>query len=367
MLSVAEVGGLSEHQVASWLFGSFFVNGLLTVGFSMIWRQPLVFFWTIPGTVLIGPALGHLTMPEVVGAYLATGLLMLLLGLTGRVGRLMRVIPMPIVMAMVAGVFLKFGTDLVVALHDAWMLALPMTLAFFIVSACPGLARRLPPLIAAMLAGALALLFVGMPVGTAFGTLLPPSLMQAIAHPILYRPEFSAAAMIELVVPLAITVLIVQNGQGFAVLEAAGHKTPLDAVAIGCGATSMLTGWVGTASTCLTGPASALVTHSGETRRHYSAAAFTGMLAVVFGLLAPMFTRIMLSLPPAFIATLAGLAMLRVLQQAFMTAFNGRFALGALVSFLVTVAGSAFAGIGAPFWGIVFGVAVSGLMERKDF
>ena len=39
-----------------------------------------------------------------------------------------------------------------------------------------------------------------------------------------------------------------------------------------------------------------------------------GLLALAFGLLAPLFTRLMLATPPAFIAALAGLAMLRVLE-----------------------------------------------------
>ena len=44
-----------------------------------------------------------------------------------------------------------------------------------------------------------------------------------LAEPRLHVPEFSWTAMVELVVPLAITVLVVQNGQGIAVLTAAGH------------------------------------------------------------------------------------------------------------------------------------------------
>ena len=83
--------------------------------------------------------------------------------------------------------------------------------------------------------------------------------------------------------------------------------------------------------------------------------------------LSPLFTELMLSTPPAFIATLAGLAMLRVLQAAFVTAFKARFSLGALVAFVVTVAGVPLAGIGAPFWGLVFGFAASALLERADF
>ena len=48
ILSVGTAGGLSETQLASWLFGVFFVNGLITVVFSWRYRQPLAFFWTIP-------------------------------------------------------------------------------------------------------------------------------------------------------------------------------------------------------------------------------------------------------------------------------------------------------------------------------
>src|SRR5512140_2989222 len=98
ILAVGTRGGLSESDLASWIFGSFFVNGLITLLFCTLYRQPLVFFWTIPGTVLVGPALGHLSWGEVVGAFHVTGLLMLVLGLSGWVRRAMQAVPMPIVM-----------------------------------------------------------------------------------------------------------------------------------------------------------------------------------------------------------------------------------------------------------------------------
>lgn len=91
------------------------------------------------------------------------------------------------------------------------------------------------------------------------------------------------------------------------------------------------------------------------------------MFALVFGLFAPVFTRLMLATPPAFITTLAGLAMLRVLQTAFNVSFRERFTLGALVTLLVTVADVPIFNIGAPFWGLVIGYAVWRLLERKGF
>ena len=360
ILSVGSRGGLSEAELASWLFGSFFVNGLLSILFCWRYRQPLVFFWTIPGTVLVGQALEHLRFSEVVGAFVLTGLLMIALAFTGWIKRLMAAVPMPIVMGMVAGVFLRFGLDLVHAMHEAPAIAAPMVLAFIAASAWPALGRRAPPVIAALIAGAVAVALVGNTGG---------ALAHAfeLARPVFQHPEWSAAAAFELVLPLAITVLIVQNGQGFAVLEPVGHRAPVNAVTLGCGVWSCATALIGTVSTCLTGPTNALISSSGERERHYTAGIFVGLLSLAFGLFAPGFTRLLLATPPAFIAVLAGLAMLRVLQTAFQVSFRERFPLGALVAFLVTVANQPIAGIGAPFWGLVIGFACAWLLERGDF
>lgn len=360
ILAVGTQGGLSQAQLASWIFGAFFLNGLLTVIACWLYRQPLAFFWTIPGTVLVGPALTHLSWPEVVGAFLLTGGLVLVLGLTGWVRRAMAVVPMPIVMAMVAGVFLRFGLDLVRSLRDDVAIAAPMVVAFLALSAAPALGRRLPPVLGALVVGGLAVALSGRFRPSATGP-------EWLAAPVLQAPQWSLQAAVELVVPLAITVLVVQNGQGVAVLRSAGHAPPVNVVTIACGAWSLLTAAVGTVSTCLTGPTNALLSASGERSRQYTAGVVCGLLAMLFGLFAPLFTGAMLATPPAFIATLGGLAMLRVLQGSFVTAFGSRFTLGALITFVVTVADVSVLSIGAPFWGLLAGLAVAWLLERPDF
>jgi benzoate membrane transport protein len=353
-------GGLAEADLASWIFGAFFINGIVTVVFCLRFRQPLAFFWTIPGAVLIGPALGHLTLAEVIGAYLATGFLMLALGLSGWVRRAMDAIPMPVVMGMVAGVFLQFGLDWVRAFQGDLVLSAAMTIAFLLVSARPALAARVPPLIAALGVGAIVIWQSG-----AFA----PGLEQArmLAAPHLQLPEFSWPAMVELVIPLAITVLVVQNGQGIAVLTAAGHDPPVNAIAAACGVGAIASAFVGAVSTCLTGPVNAIISSGGERRTQYTAGVLVGVMAILFGLFSPLFTRLLLAAPAAFIAALAGLAMLRVLQSAFAIAFTGPFTLGALVTFLVTVAGIPIYNVGAPFWALVAGTAASVMLDRGDW
>jgi benzoate membrane transport protein len=245
-------------------------------------------------------------------------------------------------------------------MRDDFWIAAPMIAVFLLLSALPALGRRLPPLIGALLAGAFMIALLGKFAPATAGSM-------PLIGPNLYVPAFSWQAMIELVVPLAITVLVVQNGQGIAVLRAAGHEPPVNAVAMACGAGAIACALVGTVSTCLTGPVNAILSSSGEKSRQYAGGLLVGAIALVFGLFSPVFTHLLLATPKAFIAVLGGLAMLRVLQTAFVASFKERFSLGALVTFLVTVADVPILNIGAPFWGLLLGFAVSWLLERKDF
>ena len=360
ILSVGTAGHLSSAELASWIFGIFFVNGVITVAMSWAYRQPLCFFWTIPGTVLVGPALQHLAFAEVIGAYYVTALVILVLGASGWVERALRAVPMPVVMGMVAGVFLRFGLDLLHAMEADPGIAVPMVIAFFALAALPALGRRLPPLIGALIVGAVCVAGLGRLGGAAFDGV-------HLIHPVLLRPAWSVAAMVELVVPLAITVLVVQNGQGFAVLHNLGHRPPMTAVTVAAGIGSLASAAVGAVSSCLTGPTAALITASGSRERQYTAAICIGVLAILFSLVAPTFTRLMLATPRSFIVVLGGLAMLRVLQAAFVGAFRDRFSLGALVSFLVTVADIGIGNVGAAFWGLVAGLLTAMVLERADF
>lgn len=361
ILSVGTHGGLSQAELASWIFGIFFINGLITIGMSWRYKTPLGFAWTIPGTVLVGPALQHLSFAEVIGAFYATSMLVLVMGASGWVKRLMGALPMPIVMGMVAGVFLRFGLELVRALHSDVAIAGPMVVTFLLLSSSPHWGKRMPPVIGALLAGAIAIAVLGR-----FDASIAHGL--AFAQPLVQMPVWSVGALVELVVPLAITVLVVQNGQGVAVLRSVKHEPPVNTIAFMSGIGAFFSAMVGAVSTCLTGPTNALLTSSGEHHRQYTAGLTYGAFAVIFGLLAPTFTGLMLATPKEYIMVLGGLAMLRVLQGSFVASFgSGKFTFGALISLIVTIADLGMLNIGAAFWGLVAGFIVSWLMEKKDF
>ena len=360
ILSAGIRGGLTEADLASWIFAAFTVNGILTVLMSAVFRQPLAFFWTIPGTVLVGAALQTLGFAEVIGAYLLTGGLLLVLGLTGWVKQIMDRLPMPIVMGMVAGVFVQFGLDWIRAFESDLFLVAAMTVTFFVLTAVPRLQKMVPPMIAVLVVGIVILLSGGYDSG---GSYAGP----VLAAPRFYAPEFSVAAALELVIPLAITVIAAQNAQGIVILRSAGHNPPVNAITTACGIASLVTAMVGSVSSCLTGPSNAILTSGGSHDRHWLAAVILGGMAILFGIFAPLVTNLLIATPTAFLSTLAGLALLRTLQGAFQTSFGPTFPLGGLIAFLVTLAGLPIFNIGAPFWGLVFGVIASLLMERDSF
>ena len=361
ILSAGSRGGLDEVALASWIFAAFAVNGAITIGMSLAYRQPLAFFWTIPGTVLVGDGLQTLTISELIGAYLLTGLMLLTLGLTGWIKLAMERLPMPIVMGMVAGVFVEFGLDWIRAFETDFFLVAAMTAVFFALAAIPNAQQFMPPMIGVLVIGILVLFLQDSAVTT------QPYDGPVLAAPRLFLPEFSLAATLELVLPLTITVIATQNAQGIIILRSAGHSPPVNSLTAMCGAGSLVAALFGCVSTCLTGPSNALLVSSGAKERQWIGGVILGVIAILFGAFAPAVTNLLIATPTAFLSTLAGLALLRTLQSAFQISFGEGFTSGALVAFLVTFAGLPILNIGSPFWGLVFGVITSLLIERQSF
>lgn len=360
MLSVGVGAKMSQADIVTWMFGGYAIGGVFSIVFSILYRMPMGMAWTIPGVILLASALDHLPFAEVVGALYVTAGLLIVLGLSGWVRRIMDFIPLSIVMAMVAGVFLPFVLKIVTAFDQDWLIAAVTLGTFVVVSLAPAIAKTLPPVLAALIAGSVAAMVTGQ-------VELKEPLKLAIAEPILYRPVFSWQAIVELVVPMAVTVVGIHNAQGFAISRDNGYDPPVNTLTTACGVGSVIFALFGTVSTCVTGPANAVLNSSGEKHRRFMGGVVFGVLILLFGLFAPVSAQLALALPTAFFGLLGGLAMFNVLRSAFVSAFSGRFQMGALVAFIVTIAGLPIVNIGAPFWGILLGTLTSLLFERGDF
>ncbi|MFK3664144.1 benzoate/H(+) symporter BenE family transporter [Ochrobactrum teleogrylli] len=359
ILSVAHTAGLSVEDVSSWLFATFFFNGLVSIVASLWLRQPLAFLWTIPGTILVGPALSRYGIDAVVGTYLVCSALLVILGASRLLGRIERLIPMPVVMGMIAGVFIKFGLDLVSSTASAPWLGLPMIAAFatlLLVERQRG-GVPVPPVLGALVVGGICLWMAGFSLPPApAGTLL--------ASWRLHKPVFDPGCLFELTLPLLITVIFVQNAQGIAVLRSTGHTASLRLATVLSGFLSAICAFFGACLSTLAGPSNAILVSSGERSQQYIGAIVLGLLSLVIGVFSPLFAVILTALPLTYVAVVAGLAMLGVIESAMIGAFRGSRSYAATVSLIVTASHIEIGGVGSPFWGIVIGTATAYALDH---
>lgn len=188
-----------------------------------------------------------------------------------------------------------------------------------------------------------------------------------ITRPIVYLPVFDLKAILELVFPLTISVIGIQNTQGIAILKNEGYDPPINIMTLSCGVGTILMGLLGSVPACLTGPVSAILNSSGKKQSRYVGGLYLGVFIILAALFAPVTIKFALMMPANLITVLGGLVLLSVLQDAFKNAFYGRFTLGALAAFLVTVSNVSFFNISSAFWGLIAGCCLSLIMEIDDF
>ena len=105
--------GLTDAQASAWLFGCYAVGGLLGICCALYYGMPITGAACIPGATMLAAALQGAAYEEIIGVFVFSGLLVLLIGLSGLTDRLMRLIPLPIAMGMVSGCMIQYGVNIV--------------------------------------------------------------------------------------------------------------------------------------------------------------------------------------------------------------------------------------------------------------
>ncbi|SDV46343.1 benzoate membrane transport protein [Chitinasiproducens palmae] len=166
LMTAARQAGLSKQQTSSLMFAALLISGLASVVVSYMTRQPLLFLSTIAGALLMPPVVLHYGLGAAVGTCLVCGAALVALGVTGIVTVPDRWVPMPVAMAMIAALFLRYVVAVVHASVTAPWLGAAM-LAVFVGLSWPERHRTtpLPPIAGALVACAAVLLLSGFCVG----------------------------------------------------------------------------------------------------------------------------------------------------------------------------------------------------------
>ena len=117
-VAVSEQLGLEPSQTWTLLLIVWFSGAIASLLLTVAFRQPIPITWSIPGLIYLGTLAGRFSFPEIVGANLVAGILILVLAILGIGGRLMHWLPLPIIMGMFAGSMMGYLTRMVSATVD---------------------------------------------------------------------------------------------------------------------------------------------------------------------------------------------------------------------------------------------------------
>ncbi|MCW7539570.1 benzoate/H(+) symporter BenE family transporter [Aquabacterium sp. A7-Y] len=337
--------GASPAVTTSWIWALGLGMGLTSILLSLHYRQPVLVAWSTPGAAVLATA--GIGMPEAVGAFIVSAGLITLCGVTGLFARVMNRIPMPLAAALLAGVLARFGMEAFGALKSQFMLVLVMFLVYL-------LGRRLWPRYAVP-----SVLLAGVAVASALGQLHWSEVQWTLATPVWTTPEFSPGAVVGVALPLFVVTMASQNLPGVAAIRAAGYDTPVSPLVGGTGLVTLLLAPFGayalnlaaiTAAICLGREA-----HEDPTRR-YTAAVMAGVFYVAVGVVGGAVVGLLAAFPRELVVAVAGFALLGTIGAGLATAVKDEpHRESALITFLVTLSGVSFWGIGSAFWGVVAG------------
>lgn len=359
-MAAAQGAGFSPAEVTSWVWSVYVFGGLLGIFLSLRYKMPIAGAWSIPGATMLSSSLAGFTFAEAAGAFLIAGIIVLLLGLTGTIGKVMKYLPLPIVMGMIAGCMFRFGTGIITGAEASPILGLAAIGGYFIV---PRFVKRCPPALSALICGVIALI-----VTTGFDM---GEIDLSYMGPVFVKPEFAPASILAVSIPLAALVVGAENAQAMGVLMGQGYKVPCNAMTVFSGIGGIITSFFGGANANIAGPMTAICAGEDagpDTGKRYTASVINGICFSLCGLLMGYILAFVNLIPGSLVNVISGLAMIGVLMGAFQDAFrSGLCRYGAFMALAIGASGITLFSIGSAFWALVGGVVVSLIAERRDF
>ena len=357
LFQAAEAGKFTDRQLASWLLTVFIGSGLFGLVLTLRHGMPIIGAWAAATTALLVTGLTSHSYAEVLGSYVIASIALIFVGVTGLFGKLMSLVPRPVVMAMLGGVLFRFGVEVFSSLKTDALLGIGMILMFFIGKRFKWRAPVVPALL------------VGLVIAYLEKELVNPNIKVAITAPLWVTPEFTLGSVLTLALPIFLLVITTQNATGTAVLYNSGYEPPINNVVTVGGVISLLSAPFGNSGVNISAMTAAIATQKDadpNPKTRYFAGFACGIFYIILGLFGATVMGFFGTLPPVLLAVLAGLALIPVIGSCTNEALeNPEYREAGLVALLITVSGVSAFNLGSPFWGLVGGVLVHEILTRK--
>ncbi|GAB3619323.1 benzoate/H(+) symporter BenE family transporter [Glutamicibacter endophyticus] len=359
VLAGLTAAGATANQAASGLLTLTMLTGISCIVLSSWHRVPVTVAWSTPGAALLaGLAPGNFSFAQAVGAFIVSGVLIMLTGLVPALQRLMAAIPVSIAQGMLAGILIPLCLKPFTALSHIPIEALAILLAFLVAL------RKLPKYAVGL--SMLVALAIGLWHIAAHGAWAQISAVPSLE---LVVPEFSLAAVASISLPLFIVTMASQNIPGVAVMSTFGYTTPWRSSMLVTGAGSAAGAFFGGHAINLAAISAALA--AGEAAGsnpalRWRAATSSGVFYLLFAAGSVLIASVAAASPAGLFEAAAGLALLATLANALGGALaDPAWRFSALATLLVATSNLTLFGIGGAFWALLIGLGVHLIAERS--
>ncbi len=355
-LTASESLQLSGGQTTSWILVLYGLTGLFGLVIAIYYRQPIVFTGNIFALIFIVSLGNEFSFPELMGAFIATGVFVLLVSILGLTEKLAAWIPAPVIFGLLAGAIMPFVSNIFSALGDAPIIVGATLITYFLSVRIFG--NRLPAIFPAIIVG-LTAVFLTSQNGT-------PSQAINLFDLSLTRPDFSLPAILTVSPILLVLIILQSNLPSIVFMRSQGYQPPGRVIDLISSLGTIVGSFIGPMAVSISLPITSLVSgeEAGQVQFRRRAAYLTAGSAVVIGLLAGLASLLPIILPGVLIATMAGLALVGVLGSALKRVAKGPLYLGPMFAFAIALSHISLLGFGPFFWALVIGTAVSLLLER---
>ncbi|MBW4023615.1 MAG: benzoate/H(+) symporter BenE family transporter [Proteobacteria bacterium] len=348
--------GASPAEAASGLLALCVATGLCGVLLSLKTRMPIIVAWTTPGAALLASSPPvHGGFGYAVGAFIVSGLLIILAGLWPAMSRAVAAIPRSLASAMLGGIVFGLCLAPIQGLQEKPGFILIILAVWAVI----GRVRRTLAVPAAVV---VAVALAALDLHGAGALSLKPQLVWV-------TPRFSLSAIISLAVPLFVVTMAGQNIPGFAVLNMNGYRPRHDLLLGATGFASLIVAPFGAITINLAAITAAMCaspeSHVDPGRRWW-ASTVAGSVYVVIGLFSGLITTFIALSSPVLITAVAGIALFGALGSAVAGATAEPAERdAAMVTFIFAASGFRILGIGGAFWGLLVGGTILAIQHHR--
>jgi benzoate membrane transport protein len=357
LVKAAAIAGWPDDALLTCFFSVYVIGGVLNTLLTLRYKIPFAGAHSITGIAFVGSIAGHYSLPVLAGGFILSGLLMVVVGFTGIFGQALKLVPTPIINALLAGLLFSYVWGMIPASFQLPICGLMATVGYWVI---PRFTKWLSPVIWSLVMAVIGLLIQNkLPLYEAVG--------KAFKLPMPVVPDFTVAGLISIAIPLSLLIMSNDLAVALASLRSHQYDPSVNRTITASGLACMCAGLFGGHAANVGGMMTALCSspEAGDHSNRIRAALISNGMVILFGIFAWQMIGWIHILPAPFITIMTGIPLLGLFLQAGRSVIRRRSdLLPSIFTFMIAVMHINLFGLSAPLWALFAGAAISHLTVR---